>query len=79
MMPEIDYTKLQQRYGGLYVARRDNDVVASAETYDELSNQLEGGDTNWDGLVIEYVEPADKVSVYRISPPSKADPVRACQ
>ena len=76
-MLELDYQKLQERYGGRFVARREGQVIASAETYDELSNQLQGAETNWVGLVIEYVEPADKVSVYRISPPSEADALRS--
>lgn len=63
-MAEVDYAQLQQRYGGRYVARRNGDVIASAETYDELTDQLEGAAIEWDKLVIEYVEPADIVCVY---------------
>jgi hypothetical protein len=63
-MAELDYAELQQRYGGRYVAQRDGRVIASAETYDELSEQLDGMGTKWEDLVIEYVEPHDIISVY---------------
>ena len=63
-MPDISYSELQRRHGGRYVAQRDGTVVASAETYDELSRQLDGAGTNWSELTIEYVEPIDVVCVY---------------
>lgn len=63
-MAEVDYVQLQQRYGGRYVARRDGEVIASAETYDELCDQLEKAAVAWDELIIEYVEPANIVCVY---------------
>jgi hypothetical protein len=40
-MVEVDYAQLQLLYGGRYVARRDSDVVASAEGYDQLLEQLD--------------------------------------
>jgi len=39
-------------------------VVASAETYDELSERLERAGVNWGELLLEYVEPATVVGVY---------------
>lgn len=63
-MAEIDYALLQQRYGGRFVARRDGEVVASADTYDELSDQLEEAVVEWAGLIIEYVEPLNSIGVY---------------
>jgi len=63
-MPEVDYVQLQQRYGGRYIACRDSEVIASAETYDELSDQLEKAKVDWDKVIIEYVEPANIVCVY---------------
>lgn len=61
---EVDYTALQQRYGGRYVARRDGEVIADAGTYDELTDRLEKVVTDWSQVVIEYVEPANIVCVY---------------
>lgn len=63
-MTEVDYAELQQRYGGRYVARCDDEVVASAETYDEPSEQLESAAMVWDDLIIEYVEPPGVICVY---------------
>ena len=63
-MAELDYAQLQQQYGGRYVARRDGEVIANAETYDELSEQLEATAVEWGKLIIEYVEPPQIVCVY---------------
>jgi len=63
-MAEVDYALLQQRYGGRYVARRDSEVIASGDTYDELSDQLEKAVVDWGEIIIEYVEPANIVCVY---------------
>jgi hypothetical protein len=63
-MPEIEYRDLQRLYGGRYVAQRDGKVIAAAETYDDLSKQLEDAATEWSGLLIEYIEPHDVVRIY---------------
>ena len=63
-MSAIDYTQLQQQYGSHYMAWRDGEVIASAETYDELSDRFEGIVIEWDKLIIAYVEPAHLVCVY---------------
>jgi hypothetical protein len=63
-MEEFDYTQLQQRYGGQYIARRDGEVIASAATYDALSDTLDHLAVAWEHLVIEYVEPVGSVRVY---------------
>lgn len=62
-MAEIDYGKLRERYGGMYVARRGEDVVMSGRTHDELADQLERA-KDLDKLVIEYVEPIDTIAIY---------------
>lgn len=62
-MGELDYIALQQRYGGRYVADCDGEVIASAETYEELSEQLEGMDVDWDRTVIGFVERSDVIRV----------------
>jgi hypothetical protein len=63
-MTEVDYASLQERYGGRYVARHNGEVIASAETYNELSDQLEEAAVQWAELIIEYVEPRDSIRVY---------------
>ena len=62
-MAEVDYTQLQQRYGGQYIARRAGEILASAETYDALSDLVEALPKGED-LIIEYVEPVGSVRVY---------------
>ena len=63
-MADVDYVQLQHQYGGRYVARREGEVVASAETYDALIDQLEAAGVDSTDLIIEYIEPADTVCVY---------------
>lgn len=63
-MTEISYPELQALYGGRYVARRRIEVVASAETYDQLVDELERAQVDWPELIIEFVELPDAVGVY---------------
>jgi hypothetical protein len=63
-MAEIDYPQLQQQYGGRYIARRDSEVLASADTYDALSDALERFAGTDEPLIIEYVEPIGTLRVY---------------
>lgn len=63
-MTDLNYEQLQQIYGDRYIAHRDGRVVAHAQSYDELCDELERRDARWDELVIEYVESADFVRVY---------------
>jgi Family of unknown function (DUF5678) len=63
-MSDIDYVQLQQRFSGRYIARCDGEVIASAETYDALSDRLDSMSVAWEKLVIEYIEPVSSVRVY---------------
>jgi hypothetical protein len=58
-----DYDALQKRFGDRFIARRGDNVVASAETYDELLDALERMAVARRGLIIEYVSPSDRVHV----------------
>jgi len=62
-MGKLDYTHLQQHYGGQYIARQEGKVIASAKTYDALSDALENLPVVWESLVIEYVKPVGSVRV----------------
>ena len=63
-MAEVDYTQLQEEYGGQYVARRSGEMIASAHTYDDLSIQLDNMAVEWNDIIIEYVEPTSSINVY---------------
>ena len=63
-MGEPDYIQLQMQYGGRLVAHRDGEVLASAETHDELSDELERMAVDWSTLIVEYVESIDELHVY---------------
>jgi len=63
-MAERDDEQFRRRYGGHYVAMRDGEVVASADTYDRLSDELDQMASDWSKLIIEYVEPFDVARIY---------------
>lgn len=63
-MTHLDYPQIQQRYGGQYIARRDGEILASAPTYDALSDLVDALATGGADLIIEYVEPVASVRVY---------------
>jgi hypothetical protein len=48
---------------GRYIARRGDDLIATASTYDELSDLLDQAAVPWADLLIEYVGPTDRVHV----------------
>jgi hypothetical protein len=59
-----EYAELQRRFGGRCVVRRGAEVLASAERFDDLMDQLIALNLTWDDLIVEYIEPADRVVVY---------------
>jgi hypothetical protein len=61
---ETERARANDPNAGRYVARRGEDIIATATTYDELSDQLDQAAVPWADLVIEYVGPADRVHVY---------------
>jgi Family of unknown function (DUF5678) len=63
-MADIDYVQFQGQYGGRYIARRGGEIIANAETYDALSDHLDGMAVEWDTIIIEYIEPISNVRVY---------------
>ena len=62
-MSETDHVEAQDRNVGRYVARRGDDIIATAVTYDELSDQLDQAAVTGAELLIEYVEPTDRIHV----------------
>jgi len=63
-MTEPDYAQLQARYGGQFVAHRQGQVLAHAQTYEELEHQLEVLDLQDQEIIIEYIERPDCAYVY---------------
>lgn len=78
-MDASDDAQLQQHDGECSMARRDAEVIVSAETYDELSDRLDARAVAWEQLVIEYVAPVTRVRVSCVAPPVHADAVRTGQ
>ena len=60
----VGYLRLQREHGGRYVALRGGEVIASATTYEALSEQVRQADARGDEIVIEYVESPDLASAY---------------
>ncbi len=56
----IDYARLQDEYGGKFVAVRNGEVVASAGTDAELVRIVEENGLDGDDLVFEYVRAKDR-------------------
>jgi hypothetical protein len=63
-MEEMDRAELQRLFGGRFVAHTGQEVVASAATYPELANILSRVGIDRSTLIIEYIEPADVLSIY---------------
>ncbi len=59
-----DYAELQRRFGGCYVVRRGAEVILSAETYDDLNERLHDRSIDWEQVIIEYIDPLDRVCAY---------------
>ena len=56
----IDYARLQDEYGGKFVAVRNGEVVASAGTDAELVRIVEEKGLDGDDLVFEHVRAKDR-------------------
>ena len=61
---ETDQVPARDPKTGRYIARRGDDIIATADTYDELSDQLDQAAVPWADLLIEYVGPTDRIHVY---------------
>ena len=56
----IDLVRLQEEYGGRFVAVRNGEVVASGETDAELVRTVDEKGLDGDDLVFEYVRAKDR-------------------
>ena len=60
----ISYAKLQRRYGGKFIARRDGEVLASATTYRALLSAINKRQLDRRLLIIGYISPKDAICIY---------------
>lgn len=69
------YSQLQERYGGKFIAKMDNRVIASAKTSKILWNKVRKliGNPN---LAIGYVAPKGAICIYGIFHPRKENNLR---
>ena len=67
-MKTISYAKLQEKYGGQFVALYKGRVIAKSRTSKRLFERIAAklGDPH---LLIQHIDPKDAVCVYRISSP----------
>lgn len=70
-MPEPDrprsaaeYARLQEAYGGKYVATRGDEVIASAENCGELFRILDARGDYTEDVVVQYVRPKGAIFAY---------------
>lgn len=63
-MERIDYNRLQEDYGGKFVAIRGNEVIASADTHGDLFRELKEKDLDSEDVVFEYVRPKGRICAY---------------
>ena len=63
-MEQIDYARLQDAYGGKFVAIRNEQVVASADTHAELLRELRDHNLDDEDVVFEYVRPKGRAYAY---------------
>lgn len=63
-MTEKPYTELQEKYAGLFVARKEGNVVATGRSHKELVENLKRLGIERKDLTFEFIEPTDALSIY---------------
>lgn len=61
----VSYDKLQQRYGGRFIARHDSTVLASGGTYRQLLQAIRKQGLKRKDVIVGYVPPKDAICIYR--------------
>ena len=64
------YYQLQKKFGGKFIAKLNNRVIASSKTSKVLWDKVKKYIGN-PHLVIEYIEPKGAICIYGISSPRK--------
>ena len=60
----ISYAKLQRRYGGKFIARRNSHILASGGTYRALLQATRKRRLKREDVVVGYVPPKDAICIY---------------
>jgi hypothetical protein len=60
----MDYAELQEKYGGHFVARKGDEVVAAAKTHGDLVRELEARNVDVTQVVFEFVRRRDRVYAF---------------
>ena len=63
-MKNISYARLQENYAGEYIGRKDNQIIAHAKTYSELSKKLTQKRINRKKLIIGFIPPKGTICIY---------------
>ncbi len=63
-MTESNVDLQREKFAGKYVAWRDEAVVASANSYDELCEELESARIDRRQLIVEFLDRSDTIRVY---------------
>ena len=59
----IEYARLQEAYGGKFVATRNGEVVASGDTNAEMVRELKEKGLDGQGLLFQFVWAKDTIYV----------------
>src|SRR3989338_2647747 len=62
----ISYAKLQRRYGGKFIARKNGKVLASGSTYPQLLQVIRKRRLNRQRLIVGSVPPQKAICIYRL-------------
>ncbi|MFH1562049.1 MAG: DUF5678 domain-containing protein [Nitrospirota bacterium] len=63
-MTSETYIQLQEKYGGNFIARVEDQVVATGTTSKEMIEEVTRKNVDQSNLVFEYIEPKGTICVY---------------
>ena len=65
-MKTVSYARLQKKYAGEYIARKDNQILAHAKTYSQLAKKLVQKHINRTIVTIGFVPPKGTICIYAL-------------
>ena len=63
-LTSISYSRLQRRYGGRFIARQDDKVLASGATYRAVLAAIKQRHIRRADVIVGYVPPRHAVCIY---------------